>query len=222
MKKDEVYNLLEAKMVSYSELARVKSVPFQEELVEVRPSRRMHCRQFFKEMEEFTGEAIYVRQSVANKLKRVIETLPKGLSLELLSGYRSPVIQQKLFQREKSKFKQAASKQELLESIHRRIAIPSVAGHPCGAAVDVQLLRDATPLDMGTKVGEFVKDSYTFSPYIKRSAQKNRQLLRRAMLRAGFAPFDGEWWHYSYGDREWAKFYAQPHAIYEQIDFRTG
>jgi D-alanyl-D-alanine dipeptidase len=36
-------------------------------------------------------------------------------------------------------------------------------------------------------------------------------------MRQGLAPFDGEWWHFSYGDREWAKYYEEEAAaIYDQ------
>jgi D-alanyl-D-alanine dipeptidase len=34
------------------------------------------------------------------------------------------------------------------------------------------------------------------------------------MVAAGFAPFYGEWWHFSYGDREWAAVYGEPAALY--------
>jgi D-alanyl-D-alanine dipeptidase len=37
------------------------------------------------------------------------------------------------------------------------------------------------------------------------------------MTSVGFAPFDGEWWHFSYGDREWAYFYKKKNALYGQI-----
>ena len=39
-----------------------------------------------------------------------------------------------------------------------------------------------------------------------------------AMVSEGFAPFYGEWWHFSYGDREWAAFYEKE-ALYDIIDF---
>jgi D-alanyl-D-alanine dipeptidase len=73
---------------------------------------------------------------------------------------------------------------------------------------------------MGTKIWQFDHDSYTFSPFVSKQAQINRQLLRKVMLEVGFAPFDGEWWHFSYGDKEWAKYYSQSYAIYEQIEFK--
>jgi D-alanyl-D-alanine dipeptidase len=61
------------------------------------------------------------------------------------------------------------------------------------------------------------KTTFTFSPFIGKEAWNNRQLLRYVMLSAGFAPFDGEWWHFSYGDREWAFYYKKPYAIYNQL-----
>lgn len=58
------------------------------------------------------------------------------------------------------------------------------------------------PLNFGASVHEFVSDTFTFSPFIDQEAWQNRQLLRGVMMIAGFAPFDGEWWHSSYGDKE--------------------
>jgi len=42
--------------------------------------------------------------------------------------------------------------------------------------------------------------------------------LREAMVRAGFAPFNGEWWHFSYGDPEWAALWGEPAALYKQLE----
>ena len=49
---------------------------------------------------------------------------------------------------------------------------------------------------------------------------KNRKMLHDLMVEEGFAPFYGEWWHFSYGDREWAAFYDKE-TLYAPIDFRT-
>jgi D-alanyl-D-alanine dipeptidase len=72
---------------------------------------------------------------------------------------------------------------------------------------------------MGTAAMEASRDSFTFSPFVSRQAWDDRQLLRRAMMAAGFAPYDGEWWHFSYGDKEWARFYRKPGALYDQVSF---
>jgi D-alanyl-D-alanine dipeptidase len=55
----------------------------------------------------------------------------------------------------------------------------------------------------------------TFSPLVSEEARRLRMTLREAMMSGGFAPFDGEWWHFSYGDREWAKYYGAATARYD-------
>ncbi len=44
-------------------------------------------------------------------------------------------------------------------------------------------------------------------------------MLRNVMVSVGFAPFDGEWWHFCYGDKEWAVYYNKPAACYAPIEF---
>jgi hypothetical protein len=41
--------------------------------------------------------------------------------------------------------------------------------------------------------------------------------LSPIMTKEGFAPYDGEWWHFSYGDKEWAFYYKQDKALYNQV-----
>ena len=48
-------------------------------------------------------------------------------------------------------------------------------------------------VNMGTSYDCFDTRSHTFSG----RARKNRLLLRRTMDRAGFAPYDNEWWHFT-------------------------
>ena len=38
------------------------------------------------------------------------------------------------------------------------------------------------------------------------------------MMKEACAPYDGEWWHFSYGDKEWAFYYKKEEALYDQID----
>jgi D-alanyl-D-alanine dipeptidase len=77
-------------------------------------------------------------------------------------------------------------------------------------------------LDMGTSIADFSqgKKIWTFFPSISSETRENRWLLRRLLMREGFAPFDGEWWHFSYGDREWAKYYDKKEAIYDSIKLK--
>ncbi len=144
-------------------------------------------------------------------------------SLLVMYGFRSADIQKALFdQMREQNLALGYEGDELLEETHRQIALPEIAGHPTGGAVDLQIVVDAQPLDFGTNIWEFDRESYTFSPEIDKKARQNRLLLRSIMTNAGFAPFDGEWWHFSYGDREWAAYNKEPSAIYEQQEFRQS
>ena len=103
----------------------------------------------------------------------------------------------------------------------RGIAIPDIAGHPTGGAIDVSLYNSETKtdLDMGSDIGDIFSDERMswFCDSLTTAQQNNRQLLLELMCGQGFAPYWGEWWHYSYGDKEWAAYYNQPNAIYEKV-----
>ncbi|HCM84235.1 MAG TPA: hypothetical protein DIS76_06675, partial [Rhodospirillaceae bacterium] len=111
----------------------------------------------------------------------------------------------------------------LTEHTHMFCAYPPVAGHPTGGAVDVKLLDKAgQPLDFGTEISDFTKADLipTFCEGLTRTQRENRGLLLDIMCQAGFAPFLGEWWHFSYGDREWSWWNRQKTALYQPLDFR--
>ena len=59
----------------------------------------------------------------------------------------------------------------------------------------------------------------TYAAGLSANQIANRRRLHDAMIAEGFAPFYGEWWHFSYGDREWAAFYGRT-ALYGPVDFR--
>jgi D-alanyl-D-alanine dipeptidase len=222
MKKQAIYRLLEEKMLSYTDYASIPVADLGEPFVPISTSTNLTARQIDKGMFAFTGKSVYVRESVLNNLRIASKQLAqydKNLQLEVVYGYRALSIQRQLFEKYKTKLQSKYSGEELLAAVHRLVAVPEVAGHPAGAAVDIQILKNGKPIDFGTNIHEFVPDTFTFSPFISKKAWDNRQLLRRVMMNAGFAPFDGEWWHFSYGDKEWARYYNAPKALYDQADF---
>lgn len=221
MKKRDIYRLLEEKMLSYTDYADVPVVSGDELLVPIKPGRNLTARQIDRDMLAFTGETVYVRSGVLARLKqaaKLLATYDADMQLEVVYGYRALQIQRQLFEKYKAELAGEYAGEKLLAAVHRLVAVPEVAGHPAGAAVDIQVLKDGRPLNFGTTVHEFVPDTFTFSPFISRAAWANRQLLRHVMMTAGFAPFDGEWWHFSYGDKEWAKYCGKPAACYGQTD----
>ncbi len=169
-----------------------------------------------------------VRESVAEKLKNVNEKLKKvhpNYRLNVCYGFRSKEIQKSAFDEQRRKMGEKRmpfdSIYDFVEEAHRFIAVPTVAGHPTGGAVDITIkdIKNNQFLDMGSLIYEFSSDKIRCDAKGLTLEQKiNRQLLYDLMTAEGFAPFWGEWWHYSYGEKEWAVYYNKESAIYEQIE----
>ena len=109
----------------------------------------------------------------------------------------------------------------MYEYIHEKIAVPIVSGHPTGGAVDAAIY-DANQnkiLDFGSEILDYSTTMcYYETDNISEEAKKNRKLLRKMMMSEGFAPYDGEWWHFSYGDKEWAFYYDKEKSLYNQVE----
>lgn len=217
------YETLESEMLGISDLITIPVSDNGENLVPLTGTPNVVERQIGTDMREITGEAIYARSTVKDMLSVAGTDLAEklgGATLEVVYGFRSAGIQATLFNQMKERNRlRGFAGDELIEETHRQIALPEIAGHPTGGAVDLQIVKDGEPLDFGTLIWEFDRKSYAFSPEIDEQSLTNRLLLRSIMINAGFAPFDGEWWHFSYGDREWAAYYSEPNAIYDQREF---
>lgn len=72
---------------------------------------------------------------------------------------------------------------------------------------------------MGTRIADFFDPEkiQTYYSHLTALQHTNRLWLRNLVMSQGFAPFDGEWWHFSYGDKEWAAYYSRQAAIYGPI-----
>ena len=171
------------------------------------------------------SDKVMIRKSLKEKLENVdkeLKKINKNYQLIVAYGYRALSKQKKYFNEEiKKAEKLFSNKDELYEYVHEKIAVPEVAGHPTGGAVDVTIydMENQKELDFGSKIHDFSSDvCYTFYKNISDDEKENRMLLRRLMLNEGFAPYDGEWWHFSYGDREWAFYYKKGEYLYNVID----
>ncbi len=168
---------------------------------------------------------IKVRKDVYNKLKKadkLLKEVNSNYQLLVVYGYRSMEKQVKHFNQEISKYQNKfKNKLELYEFVHEKIAVPEVSGHPTGGAVDIVIydMNKQEIIDFGTKVHDYNDfKCYVYYPKIKKFEYNNRILLRKVMMKVGFAPYDGEWWHFSYGDKEWAYYYKQDKYLYPQVD----
>lgn len=223
MNRSEIYQQLEENLVTYKD---VLSVPVQEigdPFVTLKTAGSRNAIGKYAALTDMKEDFpdIPVRTEVADMLNlanSILKRVNANYQLVVSYGFRSLEVQQRYFNEQRRKYP-LANDDETLEIIHRLIAVPEVAGHPTGGAVDAYIVdtRTGESLNFGTPIYTFdSKDVYTFSPFIDEVAKQNRLLLREAMMSVGFAPFDGEWWHFSFGDKEWAFYYKKPTAIYEQ------
>ncbi|MFI5343034.1 MAG: M15 family metallopeptidase [Chlamydiales bacterium] len=170
-------------------------------------------------------DIILVRKSIVDRLQKVQRHLTlydASMRLLVVEGYRSPTYQERYY------LKQLLIQHEnhptmdfelLLEHVHQFVALPSVAGHPTGGAIDLTIVFEGQEIDMGGEIADFSipERLSTHSLLVNPEQAQRRLLLHDLMLGEGFAAFYGEWWHFSYGDREWAAFYNKPEALYSPI-----
>lgn len=73
------------------------------------------------------------------------------------------------------------------------------SSHCRGSTVDLTLLdmKTGKEVDMGGPFDYFGKLSHPDYRGVTEEQYANRMLLQRAMLRAGFAPYECEWWHFT-------------------------
>lgn len=156
---------------------------------------------------------IYVRQSVAEKLRYAQSLLPEGLKLIIFDGYRSVEVQRALFDQFLDALRVLRpeyTEEQLVEETEHYVALPSAdtaqpSPHSTGGAVDVAIIRDNSMIEFGTPFDHgsvrsalrfFEEESHVLT-YVDREAKEHRRLLYRVMTAGGFEGYEYEWWHFN-------------------------
>ena len=170
----------------------------------------------------------YVRAGVYDRLCHALSLLPEAYSFLIYDTLRPLRVQKALYDdyyaRMQAQHPEADEKE--LERLTREfVALPVLnilrpSSHQTGGAVDLTLLKDGQPVDMGTVFDEF--EEIAHSDYFERegaeeSVRLNRRLLYNVMIEAGFTNYDCECWHYDWGNRSWARKKHVP-SIYTYSD----
>ncbi len=72
------------------------------------------------------------------------------------------------------------------------------SGHTRGSTIDLTIIKqDGSFVDMGGTFDLFSERSHPDYKKLTKKQKHNRQILRDAMLKAGFKPLDSEWWHFT-------------------------
>ena len=97
------------------------------------------------------------------------------------------------------------------QELFKRGYIAAQSSHSRGSAVDLTLLDMETgkEVDMGSPFDLFDERSHPDSRAVTQEQYDNRMLLRRAMLRNGFAPIDCEWWHFALAQEPYPETYFE-------------
>jgi len=162
-----------------------------------------------------------VREGLADRLAVADSFLPAGLRLHVVEGLRAIESQQEIYDSYKAEMRQlnpGISDDEAHVLASRFVSPVEVAPHVAGAAVDLTLIGEHGPFDLGTPIDATPEQSsgacYFAAANISREARTNRALLADVLASAGLVNYPTEWWHWSFGDRYWAFVEDQEHAIY--------
>jgi len=166
----------------------------------------------------------FLRERVFSLLVSASEFLPAGHRFVIFDGWRSRTLQSSLFQVLKEEIQReepGLCGEELEKRTCQYVALPSrdrhaPSPHSTGGSVDLSIVdAQGSFLDMGTSFDTTQPSSETRYFEKKLDLQgslgerdklilKNRRVLYHILLQAGFTNYPDEWWHFDYGNQNWA------------------
>ena len=141
----------------------------------------------------YNKSAAYLLSPAADSLKAVQKELnTMGYGLKIFDGYRPYSVTVTFY-----------------ENFHDTTFVASPytgSRHNRGCAVDLTLIDLATgkELEMPTPYDSFTKEAHSEYKNLPPVALKNRELLKKVMLKHGFLIYPDEWWHYDFAG--WQQF----------------
>ncbi|GAA1589320.1 M15 family metallopeptidase [Kribbella sancticallisti] len=163
----------------------------------------------------------FVREGLADRLAVADSFLPTGVRLHVVEGLRSTESQREIYDRYKAELlnlNPGISDAEVHILASRFVSPVEVAPHVAGAAVDVTLIGEHGPFDLGTPIDATPEQSngacFFAAANISREARTNRALLADVLSSCGLVNYPTEWWHWSFGDRYWAFAEGREQALY--------
>lgn len=147
--------------------------------------------------------ALITRQA-AEALKAVNrELMAQGYRIKVYDTYR-PQRAVSHFVRWAKAISDTLTKQSFYPEVDKRLLfklgfIASKSGHSRGSTIDLTLVhaQSGKEVDMGGVFDYFGQLSHPSYQQITKEQKANRMLLRRVMMKHGFAPLCTEWWHFT-------------------------
>ncbi len=176
-----------------------------------------------KYLQDKRAEYFSVRRQVAEKLDKANELLPAGYQFKIFETFRSFDKQVSLWNAEVEKITLKHpdwTTEQIEEEANNGIANPYKigSGHQTGGAIDITICYNGVELDMGTPYLDTDNPKTpTFATGLTPQQQSNRKWLHQLMASVGLVNYEAEWWHYSYGEHEWAVITNQKQTLYKAI-----
>lgn len=158
-------------------------------------------------------------------LAEAADSLPDGIDIVIIEGFRPMHQQQFMYEEIKKEFAEkhpAWNKSTLIRMTNTLSAPPDdpcPPPHITGGAVDLSLMRMPARewMDMTSPFEMDETSAPGDTKGLTGEAQANRKLLSDALEKTGLTNYLGEWWHWSYGDSGWALRVGAKNAIYNRL-----
>ncbi len=209
-------------------LTKLRAVPIQENgepLTDPRTlSKRIHFAEKHPKFPDMTRTP-QVRKRVAEMLAQAAESLPPGVDIQIVEGFRPLAQQRFMYEHLKAEFAQKhpewakATLHRVTNTMSAPPDDPCPPPHTTGGAVDLCLMDAKTGelLDMTSPFEWDETSAPTQTKGLSPEAQANRDLLIKTLQATGLTNYTGEWWHWSYGDSGWALRVHAPYAVYDRL-----
>lgn len=165
-------------------------------------------RPFHEACGSFAGKEriAWVRRSVAELMADAFAALAQiDLQPFIEDCWRPPEVQKGLYRRRiEGAARSTKWNAEQIEEVTTSLtaAMPGLAGHQAGAAIDWRIQgRDGKLLDLGNNYAEGKPVSSIDFPYVTFEQWRTRTIFKSLMQAAGLKLLATEDWHASYGDR---------------------
>lgn len=166
-----------------------------------------------------------IRKSIYDMMKAAQKKLPAGYNFMIFEAYRPMARQIMLWNRTmgimKEKYPDLNEKElhDMTETFSANPYNGIGSGHGACCAIDISLCDDnGNPYDMGTPMHIFNEATPTQSKHASAEVHARRKIMTDALEGVGFINYPPEWWHFSYGDHQWAFLVGKTEAIYGPID----
>jgi len=165
----------------------------------------------------------YLRRSVVKMVNKAKSFLPKGMTFIIGDAWRPQYVQQQIYQefvRSFTKKYPAWSKTRIIKEVDKYVAPATgkfASGHMTGGAVDIRLIKNGKKVPMKSRKLTYQENALFAQSKLPSYIKKNREIMFRALLKAGLSNYHKEYWHWSYGDIQWAQRNKKKVAIYGVI-----